>query len=341
MTEVADSYLEDINNDVCPICKTDKYLNSNMKFLINPECYHKICDSCVDRIFSSGPTKCPYQGCEKILRKNKFKSQIFEDISIEKEIDIRNSIVKIFNKTEKDFKTLEEFNAYLEKIEEIIYNILNGVQVKETNEYIANYKQENSKSIHQNNINIQRQHDIFLKIENKKKLINDEKQKLSKQLIRELQNDKKIANQQITNNLLNSSLDTNLIVENARKNLLKQSSARRKKYIEQTKLLQEKFMSQEDLEMMNYSNPGLPGFRKHRLMQQQATMMSPFSPFNGDRSVNLPFEVEEEYFDPYTSNVIKDAQYLAGGIRVEQIYKKSLFEAFFGLDCIIKEEKSA
>jgi Zinc finger, C3HC4 type (RING finger) len=29
-------------DDRCPVCKSDKYLNPNLKFLVNPECYHKL-----------------------------------------------------------------------------------------------------------------------------------------------------------------------------------------------------------------------------------------------------------------------------------------------------------
>lgn len=69
MNETLTLSLDDQLKDMCPICKTDKYLSPNMKFLINPECYHKICESCVDRIFSLGPAPCPYPKCGKILRK--------------------------------------------------------------------------------------------------------------------------------------------------------------------------------------------------------------------------------------------------------------------------------
>lgn len=332
MTEVDADYAEDLNNDVCPICKTDKYLNPNMKFLINPECYHKICDLCVDRIFSLGPSKCPYKGCEMILRKNKFKTQIFEDIGVEKEIDIRNKINKIFNKTEKDFKTLDDYNAHLEKVEELVYNLLNGIDVQKTNEYIQKYKQENQKTIHQNNINLQRQHEIFEQIENKKRLINLEKQKLLKQLIRELQRDKIAANKQMTNTLSNSSMDVKTVVENVKKNFKKQTSARRRKFEEETKRLQEKLLLQEDLEILNYNNPGM-------VSKRAVKPLSPFSPFIGDRDPKVPFQLEPEYYDPFSSGVAADKVYLAGGIRVEQIYKKSLFEAFLGLGCVVEEEK--
>ena len=67
-----------------------------MRFLINPECYHKMCESCVDRIFSSGPANCPVAGCHKTLRKNRFRKQTFEDINVEREVDIRRRVMQMY-----------------------------------------------------------------------------------------------------------------------------------------------------------------------------------------------------------------------------------------------------
>jgi hypothetical protein len=82
--------------EVCPVCKSSRYLNPNMRFLINPECYHKMCESCVDRIFSSGPASCPVAGCRKTLRKNRFRQQTFEDIGVEREVDIRRRVMHMY-----------------------------------------------------------------------------------------------------------------------------------------------------------------------------------------------------------------------------------------------------
>lgn len=81
------------STEVCPVCKSSRYLNPDMRFLINPECYHKMCESCVDRIFSSGPAPCPVAGCHKTLRKNRFRKQTFEDIGVEREVDIRRRVM--------------------------------------------------------------------------------------------------------------------------------------------------------------------------------------------------------------------------------------------------------
>ena len=66
-----------------------------MKFMIEPSCYHKMCESCVDRIFSSGPAACPVAGCGKTLRKARFKHPNFEDLAVEREVDIRAKVERM------------------------------------------------------------------------------------------------------------------------------------------------------------------------------------------------------------------------------------------------------
>lgn len=87
--------LADPSPDVCAVCKSSRYLNPNMKFKVNPECYHKMCESCVDRIFSHGPAPCPIAGCARTLRGNKFRTQTFEDLKIEREVDIRKRVMRV------------------------------------------------------------------------------------------------------------------------------------------------------------------------------------------------------------------------------------------------------
>ena len=85
----------DNSNEECPVCHTKLYFKRDMRFLVNPECYHRMCDSCVDRIFSHGPALCPIPGCRKTLRKNKFRLPRFEDLELEREIDIRKTVQNV------------------------------------------------------------------------------------------------------------------------------------------------------------------------------------------------------------------------------------------------------
>jgi hypothetical protein len=95
-TEVFDVAGNASKRDECPVCHSKRYLRPDMKFLINPECYHMMCDSCVDRIFAhGGVARCPIPGCNKMLRRGKFRAPTFEDMRMEREVDIRKHIASV------------------------------------------------------------------------------------------------------------------------------------------------------------------------------------------------------------------------------------------------------
>lgn len=117
---------------------------------MSPICYHKMCESCVDRIFTQGPAPCPVIGCAKTLRKNKFRKQTFEDVTVEREVDVRKRIAKTFNKRRDDFDTLLEYNNYLEEVEEMTFNLVNGVDVTKTESKLQAYELANKDLINTN-----------------------------------------------------------------------------------------------------------------------------------------------------------------------------------------------
>ncbi|ORY17428.1 CDK-activating kinase assembly factor MAT1-domain-containing protein [Clohesyomyces aquaticus] len=120
------------DGDICPVCKSSRYLNPNMRFRVNPECYHRMCESCVDRIFSHGPAACPIAGCKRTLRRARFREQTFEDLKVEREVDIRKRVARVMNKTESDFETLRDYNNYLETVEEITWNLILKIDLEAT-----------------------------------------------------------------------------------------------------------------------------------------------------------------------------------------------------------------
>lgn len=152
--------------DICPVCKSSRYLNPNMRFLVNPECYHKMCESCVDRIFSHGPAPCPIAGCKKTLRKARFRMQTFEDLKVEREVDIRRRVAKAsvsscydargkanensMNKQEDDFESLRDFNDYLEAVEEITWNLILKVDVDKTERRLRSFEEAQKAELNPN-----------------------------------------------------------------------------------------------------------------------------------------------------------------------------------------------
>ncbi|KAI1259904.1 CDK-activating kinase assembly factor MAT1-domain-containing protein [Xylariaceae sp. FL1019] len=118
--------LHELPSDMCPVCKRVRYLNTDMEFLINPECYHAMCSNCVSNIFKSGPAQCPYASCTKTLRQRGFRSAFFGDLSIEREVDIRRRVAAAYNNVEDDFETLLDYNNYLQDVEELCMDLVSG-----------------------------------------------------------------------------------------------------------------------------------------------------------------------------------------------------------------------
>ncbi|KAI0228731.1 TFIIH/NER complex subunit, partial [Massospora cicadina] len=107
-----------------------------------------VCDKCVDRLFGLDPAPCPT--CRQTLRKVDFVSQTFEDLEVEKEVRIRKKLARDYNLREDDFQTLKEYDAYLEELEDITFNLINGVDIEATNARIEEHKRVNAKIIKRN-----------------------------------------------------------------------------------------------------------------------------------------------------------------------------------------------
>ncbi|KAF1964762.1 CDK-activating kinase assembly factor [Bimuria novae-zelandiae CBS 107.79] len=140
----------DSSPEVCQVCKSSRYLNQHMRFLVNPECYHKMCESCVDRIFSHGPAPCPIAGCKKTLRKARFRMQTFEDLKVEREVDIRRRVAKVMNKQEVDFESLRDYNDYLETVEEITWNLILKIDVEQTERRLRAFEEAQKAELNPN-----------------------------------------------------------------------------------------------------------------------------------------------------------------------------------------------
>lgn len=315
--ESTNTSLEDRQQDMCPICKTDRYLSPDMKFLVNPECYHKMCESCVDRIFSLGPAPCPYPGCDKTLRKNKFKTQIFDDIGVEREVDIRKRVFHIFNKSGDDFDNLDQYNEYLEEVESIVFNLVNKIDVEETEAKLSVYEETNKSKIMENNTNREKEFEDFKKQEELEKELRLKKIMLERQIEQEEKEMNEEAKREILNKM-STAQDTNQMISQVKTSLLKKSSARRRQLNEIMKSLNSKQSQQQDHDANTV----------------------PFTPFNGDRVLTKDFAISQDYYDPFIDELQKKKDYLAAGFKAEQVYERVLSEAFIGLGCFIEQEKA-
>lgn len=139
-------------DDMCPVCKTIRYLNRDMEFLINPECYHTMCLNCVNRLFTDGPNQCPYAGCNRTLRRKGFRSAFFGDLSVEREVDVRRRVAAVFNRVEDDFETARDWDNYLQMVEELTFDLVHGTVEKrgEAEKVLVRWEGEHKGEIERN-----------------------------------------------------------------------------------------------------------------------------------------------------------------------------------------------
>uniref|UniRef100_A0A1D1ZFA1 CDK-activating kinase assembly factor MAT1 n=1 Tax=Anthurium amnicola TaxID=1678845 RepID=A0A1D1ZFA1_9ARAE len=64
-----------------------------------------------------------------------------------KEMAIRRRVANIFNKWEDDFPSLKEYNDYLEEVEDMTFNLIEGIDVPAIEAKIAKYQEENAEQI--------------------------------------------------------------------------------------------------------------------------------------------------------------------------------------------------
>jgi len=87
-------------------------------------CGHQFCTSCVERELSRRKTfPCPI--CETVVKRVTLSTRTLDDVQCEKDTSWRRRILKVYNKVEKDFPSLLEYNNYLEEVEDIIFSIVN------------------------------------------------------------------------------------------------------------------------------------------------------------------------------------------------------------------------
>lgn len=125
----------------CPVCKSDSYLNPNIKILVSP-CFHRLCEQCVYRIFSHGYAPCPQ--CQTPLRRINYISSTFEDIEVEREIKIRKLLHRNFERKEAEFKDTVEYNDYLEEFENLVFKLLDLKNENQIREIIQEIKSSQS-----------------------------------------------------------------------------------------------------------------------------------------------------------------------------------------------------
>jgi CDK-activating kinase assembly factor MAT1 len=304
-------------DEECPICHSKRYLRHNMRFLVNPECYHKMCESCVDRIFSHGPAQCPVAGCQKTLRRNKFRQPTFADLQLEREIDIRRKIALVFNQEAEDFESLKDYNDYLNDVEDITFNLIQNIDVERTEKKLRDYEAQNKQAI------LDRTKQAKKEVQSAQARQAAERDEAHQKRLRALQDQQTLKMEKIAaeRDILNKLALGGDATEIARQSEIAiRNNAKQRK-----KAMDEDFSSFDDSFQIR-------GLKKQVEVEEE----KPYDPFGGLTDSRDYFLPQDDYgwnnFD-----ALKESRYAAGGYDVREFYNRALCEAFGGLGIIIGE----
>lgn len=117
-------------------------------YLVNNanNCGHKFCPSCIERELSKKRQfSCPR--CKMMVSRDKLSEKGLDETEVERDFRIRKKIKAIYNKVELDFDDVLKYKDYEEEVEDLIYNLVNSIDVEKTNQAVDNYKKTNAEKI--------------------------------------------------------------------------------------------------------------------------------------------------------------------------------------------------
>ncbi|KAL9025199.1 MAG: hypothetical protein Q9196_005939 [Gyalolechia fulgens] len=311
---------------ICPVCKSSRYLNPHMRFLVNPECYHKMCESCVDRIFSTGPAPCPVAGCARTLRKQRFRQQTFEDLKIEREVDIRRRVAQVFDRRESDFETLRAYNNYLEEMEVTTFNLLEGIDVAATERKLAAYAAQTGAAV-------AAPPDAKPKRDRTTPHAHPAAQKeqalLHRSALPERERPRRESLDDAPTNAQGSAPHDDPAAPRV---VLKTSTARRTA----AEKARDKQRSQQsaDARAADAETFRIEGLKP----VAEAPVEKPYDPFGGTSFTPSYYTLQTRYEHPWLEKARTEASIVAGGYDLREYYQRTMLEAFAGLGCFIDEE---
>ena len=311
-------------DETCPVCKTTRYFNRDMEFRINTECYHRMCKTCVERIFKDGPNQCPYAGCHKTLRLRGFKSAFFADLKVEREVDIRRRVANVFNKVEEDFETLDAYNDYLYMVECLTDDLVNGgpeAKAKAEGE-LAEWEAQHKADIERNR-KLARESD-----DARQKRIAAE-QEAARQ--RRLQDQLDDADEKASAARLREEMLTSL--QNAE---IGHATEAMDKI-----MLKKRGQLKRDVALAAVPAGGL-SIRGLRDKTKPVVEDKPYDPFGGldlaPSRVDLSADRLREYHSEWIDVMRSKDEYLVGGYSADEYISRALFEAFSGLGVFVAED---
>jgi CDK-activating kinase assembly factor MAT1 len=318
-----------IPEDICPVCKRNRYLNTTMTFKINPECYHPMCSQCVETIFKSGPAQCPYASCTKTLRLRGFREAMFADLTVQREVDIRKRVAAVFNNSEDDFETLRDYNNYLQDVEDLTFALVYGEETERraAEEKLADYEQHHKAEIERNKrrgteaeaLRMKRQKETDAAAAARKAELQREEEEAKKEEAK--------LNQEVMEALQRGEAGSAAEIQ-ARILAKKKATLAR--------------MNGGHLDIAGPRGVSIRGLRKKNgPSADEEDRNKPYDPYAGITLAPTRYTLHDNYESPWLEPAKGQWDHNVGGYSTQEFVARAMFEAFAGLGVVVAEEKAS
>ncbi|KAI0474730.1 CDK-activating kinase assembly factor MAT1-domain-containing protein [Xylaria cf. heliscus] len=324
-------------SDICPVCKRVRYLNTDMEFLINPECYHPMCSNCVTNIFKSGPAQCPYATCTKTLRHRGFRSAFFGDLAVEREVDIRRRVAAAYNMVEDDFETLRDYNNYLQDVEDLTFDLISGGddERRAAEQKLLHREQEFREEIERNK---RRGREAEL---SRQKRDAAEAEAARQRRLEEKREDARARAEEAT---INAEVMEALARGEPGSAAEIQARIVAQKRARVAAISNAHFTSILDgggVSNGNSNTLSIRGLKVKKISEEEEDLSKPYDPFAGLRTALEPsrYQLREPYPNPWLAPAGTNDDHRVPGYSISEYVTRAMFDAFAGLGVNIADEK--
>lgn len=241
-----------------------------------------------------------------------------------------------FNRREEEFTDLLSYNDYLEEVETLTFNLIEGIDVPATEAKLRAYAEQNAPTIARNK-NISSRENSSTSAQ---QAAQKESARLRREAARKEEDDvrleKEEGKREVLNRLAQGKGDGDTILNEAQKVVLKKSTARR--------TTAEKARQQvgQGTDSTSTSNAGTPvpeqfiikGLKPVEIAEPEKA----YDAFDHLRIEHVYYNLQNEYDYPWLEKAKADPQITAGGYDVKEYYARTLMEAFSGLGVFVGDE---
>ena len=233
------------------------------------------------------------------------------------------------------------YNNYLEEVETMTFNLLNNIDVPQTEAKLSSYAAQNASSIARNtNLTSQESASTEALLAAQK-----EQARLRREAARREEDDERREREEgrreIVEQIARGEGDADKIAREGQKVVLKKSTARRS--------AADKTRQQQQPSTLNdpFNGPLANGAADTPFTIQglkpiiETEPDKPYDPFGGLSSSRDYYALQASYDNLWLDKARTDPHITAGGYNVREYYARTMLEAFAGLGCFVEEEVSA